>query len=184
MPPEREFLTAPQAQRGEYRVIDPIDGVERHYAWTRLAHYPLIVSVGLDRAHALEATRSAIQDSRWRNGAGSAIILLALLWIARLFSRVQHERALLQENRQRYMLALEGGSLGVWDWSLSTRRMGVDQRLAEILGLAPDDMEPSIEGVRRLGAWLPSFDPAAAVRNASRFAPERFDEGLLNVIRG
>src|SRR3990167_3593274 len=48
------------------------------------------------------------------------------------------------------MLALEGGSLGVWDWSLSTRRMGVDQRLAEILGLAPDDMEPSIEGVRRL----------------------------------
>lgn len=150
VPPEREFLTAPQAQRGEYRVIDPIDGVERHYAWTRLAHYPLIVSVGLDRAHALEATRSAIQDSRWRNGAGSAIILLALLWIARLFSRVQHERALLQENRQRYMLALEGGSLGVWDWSLSTRRMGVDQRLAEILGLAPDDMEPSIEGVQRL----------------------------------
>lgn len=44
--------------------------------------------------------------------------------------------------------------------------------------------ESLIEGVRRLEAWLPSFDPAVAVRNASRFAPERFDEGLLNVIRG
>ena len=44
--------------------------------------------------------------------------------------------------------------------------------------------ESLIEGVRRLEAWLPSFDPAVAIRNASRFAPERFDEGLLDVIRG
>ncbi len=150
VPKEREFLSVPKARQGEYRAVDPIDGVERHYAWTRLADYPLIVSVGLDREHALAATRSAIHDSRWRNGAGSTIIVLALLWIAGLFFRVQQDRALLQENRQRYMLALEGGSLGVWDWSLSTRRMGIDQRLAEILGLAPDAVASTLEEVQRL----------------------------------
>ncbi|MBA4114515.1 MAG: hypothetical protein C0492_14395 [Verminephrobacter sp.] len=150
VPPERAFLADPQTSQGEYRVIDPVDGVERHYAWTRLADYPLVVSVGLDRAHALESTRSSIQDSRWRNGLGSALIVLALCWIAWLFFRVQQDRALLHENRQRYMLALEGGSLGVWDWSLSSQQLGIDQRLAEILGLDPDDVAPRIEGVQRL----------------------------------
>jgi hypothetical protein len=33
-------------------------------------------------------------------------------------------------------------------------------------------------------AWLAQFDPADAVRNAARFAPERFDEGVLAVIAG
>ena len=41
-----------------------------------------------------------------------------------------------------------------------------------------------IEGLRRLEAWLPSFDPAAAIRNASRFTPENFDEGFMKVING
>ena len=150
VPPDREFVVAPQALKGEYRVADAIDGVERQYAWTRLTDYPLIVSVGLDREHALAATRSAIQDSRWRNGVGSAMIVLALSWIAWLFFRMQQDRVLLYENRQRYLLALEGGSLGVWDWSLSTRHMGIDQRLSEILGLNPGDVVPSIEGVQHL----------------------------------
>src|SRR3990167_3698429 len=70
--------------------------------------------------------------------------------MAWLFFRVQQDRALLHENRQRYMLALEGGSLGVWDWSLSSQQLGIDQRLAEILGLDPDDVAPRIECVQRL----------------------------------
>jgi hypothetical protein len=28
-------------------------------------------------------------------------------------------------------------------------------------------------------AWLPHFDPAAAMADARRFAPEHFDRGLL-----
>ena len=150
VPPNHAFLSDPQTAQGEYGVTDAVDGVERHHAWTRLANYPLVVSVGLDRAHALEATRSSIQDSRWRNGLGSALIVLALCWIAWLFFRVQQDRALLHENRQRYMLALDGGSLGVWDWSLATGRMSVDQRLSDILGLDPDDVAPRIEGVQQL----------------------------------
>jgi glycosyltransferase involved in cell wall biosynthesis len=44
--------------------------------------------------------------------------------------------------------------------------------------------ESLIEGVRALEAWLPSFDPSAAIRHASNFAPEKFDEGLMKVIDG
>jgi glycosyltransferase involved in cell wall biosynthesis len=39
-------------------------------------------------------------------------------------------------------------------------------------------VEAIIAGVEALEAWLPMFDPAAAVANAARFAPERFDEGF------
>jgi len=38
------------------------------------------------------------------------------------------------------------------------------------------------EGLVALERWLPGFDPAAAMANAARFAPERFDEGLRAVI--
>ncbi|CAN7337995.1 glycosyltransferase [Phenylobacterium sp. LjRoot219] len=43
--------------------------------------------------------------------------------------------------------------------------------------------ESLIAGVEAMEAWLRHFDPAAAVRSAARFTPERFDEGVLSVIR-
>ena len=147
VPKNRVFLTSPQAVRGEYRVVDPIDGVDRYYAWSRLKQYPLVVVVGLDRDHALAATHSAIQDSLWRNAVGSFLIVLALLGMALLLRRVQQDRALLQENEQRYQLALEGGALGVWDWCPSTQRLGVDSHLADLLGLSPDGVQQSLEGL-------------------------------------
>jgi len=44
--------------------------------------------------------------------------------------------------------------------------------------------EALIEAVEAMEAWLPEFRPADAVREAERFAPERFDEGVLSVIGG
>jgi glycosyltransferase involved in cell wall biosynthesis len=41
-----------------------------------------------------------------------------------------------------------------------------------------------IAAVEAMEAWLPHFQPAHAVRNAERFSPERFDEGVLSVIAG
>lgn len=150
VPPDRPFLAEPQAQQGEYLTTNPIDGVERYYAWNRLAAYPLVLVVGLDRARALAPTHTANLDSRWRNGLGSAVIVLALLWIAYLFTRMQHDRAQLQDNRQRYQLALEGGALGVWDWSLSNHRFSVDPRLSDLLGLSPDELQQNIDGLQPL----------------------------------
>jgi len=36
-----------------------------------------------------------------------------------------------------------------------------------------------IAGVRSLEAWFPHFDSADAIRSAARFAPEKFDAGML-----
>jgi glycosyltransferase involved in cell wall biosynthesis len=44
--------------------------------------------------------------------------------------------------------------------------------------------EALIKAVEAMEAWLPHFRPADAVREAERFAPERFDEGVLSVIGG
>lgn len=51
-------------------------------------------------------------------------------------------------------------------------------------GLFFDEQTPEslADGLARLEAWLPHFDPAAAVRRAQMFAPERFDEGILAAV--
>jgi glycosyltransferase involved in cell wall biosynthesis len=43
-------------------------------------------------------------------------------------------------------------------------------------------VESLIEGVQAMEAWLPDFDPDAAIAQAERFAPERFDEGMANLL--
>jgi len=42
--------------------------------------------------------------------------------------------------------------------------------------------EAIIEAVEAFERWLPEFDPLAAVANAARFAPERFDAGFLEAV--
>jgi glycosyltransferase involved in cell wall biosynthesis len=40
-----------------------------------------------------------------------------------------------------------------------------------------------VDAVGNFKHWLPYFDPAVAVKNASRFAPEIFDEGIIRAVR-
>lgn len=44
--------------------------------------------------------------------------------------------------------------------------------------------ESLIAAVEAMEAWLPLFNPADAQRQAARFSPEHFDEGVLSVIAG
>ena len=46
------------------------------------------------------------------------------------------------------------------------------------LFFAEQTVESLIAGVEAMEKWLPHFDPAAAVADASRFAPEHFDAGI------
>lgn len=39
-----------------------------------------------------------------------------------------------------------------------------------------------VDAIERYVRWRPHFDPAAAVRNASRFSPERFDLGFMRKV--
>ena len=51
-------------------------------------------------------------------------------------------------------------------------------------GLFFDDQSADsiIQAVEAFEGWLPHFDPAVAVKNASRFAPEVFDEGFTEAV--
>lgn len=50
------------------------------------------------------------------------------------------------------------------------------------LFFAEQSAEAIIAGIEAMERWLPGFDPAAAVANAARFAPERFDAAFRAVV--
>jgi glycosyltransferase involved in cell wall biosynthesis len=47
-------------------------------------------------------------------------------------------------------------------------------------GKSVEELEQALE---RFEAWLPDFEPAAAVRQAERFRPEVFRDGLMAAIQ-
>lgn len=50
------------------------------------------------------------------------------------------------------------------------------------LFFAEQTVDALIDAVARFEGWLPHFSPDAAVANAARFAPERFDEGIVQAV--
>ena len=101
----------------------------------------------------------------------------------------QRERAdafttALQESEQRLNLALEGGELATWDWSLQTKRIAFNNRVATMLGFTPEELEShsrSWQGlihpkdladvkkaaVRHLRGETPSFESEHRLRTKS-----------------
>jgi glycosyltransferase involved in cell wall biosynthesis len=59
-----------------------------------------------------------------------------------------------------------------------------DSVAPEVSGLFFDEqsVESLCDAVARFEAWLPSFDPTAAVAQANKFAPEHFDAGILAAV--
>jgi glycosyltransferase involved in cell wall biosynthesis len=61
-----------------------------------------------------------------------------------------------------------------------------DSIIPDVTGQFFDDQTPIsiIDAVLTFDSWLPHFDPAQAVANAARFAPENFDTGFLAAVEG
>ena len=173
VPADREFLRYPERTSGRYQVAAPIEDVHRFYAWQRLAHYPLVVSVGLSRDQAMAGTYQSVRDSRLRNAVGTLAFVLAACWIALLFQRQKQDRERLERQRQRYRLALEGGKLGTWNWSPPAGDFFFDRRWVRLLGLPKEAYHPNPEQLQALihpedwPAWCDALD--AHVRGDSEF---------------
>lgn len=58
-------------------------------------------------------------------------------------SRTQAE--LLKETQERYKLAIEGSSVGLWDWNVKTGELYCSPRFLEVLGLEEKDLIPKFE---------------------------------------
>lgn len=175
VPPDREFMTRPELNHGEYLITSGIDGIERFYAWQRLRDYPVLVSVGLERASALAGVHRNIRDSRLRNGLSTVLLLVSAAWIAWLFTRVQRERHALHLQHQRYELALEGGALGAWALDVKTGMLNLDARLSDALGLGSGELEPSLQGLSRQADPLDWSRLRTALEAHLNGASERFE---------
>jgi len=176
VPASREFMTRPERRHGEYQITSGIDGIERFYAWQRLSDYPMLVSVGLERAGALAGVQRNIRDSLLRNGLSTALLLASAAWIAWLFTRVQREQHALQLQHQRYELALEGGALGAWALEVKTGTLSLDARLSDTLGLKPGELEPTLDGLARRADALDWGRLRAALEAHLSGASDRFEQ--------
>src|SRR6185295_186044 len=77
---------------------------------------------------------------------GNRMVQLVVRDIA---GRKQTERAL-RENEERLTLAVAGALEGVWDWNLETNAVVYSPRWTEMLGYAPEEIEPSLTAWERL----------------------------------
>ncbi|MES2208334.1 MAG: PAS domain S-box protein [Pseudomonadota bacterium] len=68
--------------------------------------------------------------------------------LSRVIERKQAEEAL-KESQGRYELAVQGSSVGLWDWDIHTHSMYYSPRFLEILGVLPENM-PSFNHMKQL----------------------------------
>jgi two-component system CheB/CheR fusion protein len=54
------------------------------------------------------------------------------------------------ESEERLRLALDAGSMGVWDWDVQSNKLSWTERVYEIHGVAPDDFHGRVEDFTRL----------------------------------
>ncbi|MBR0567147.1 PAS domain-containing protein [Azoarcus sp. L1K30] len=150
VPDTRPFIRIPDMEHGSYDAIAAVDGVERFYAWRRVAYFPLVVSLGLHKGKAMAGAAEAIDASVLHNAFGSALLVLAAVWITWLFRQKRRDFANLNEIRERLELALQGGDLGSWDWDLPSGRILGNARWALMLGYAGDEAEHDINVLSKL----------------------------------
>lgn len=101
VPSDRPYLLDRVALQGNFDATAPLDGVERYYAWHRVAGFPVVAALGLSKADALAPVRGTIRDNRLRSGLGSLLLLAAALLISLLWRRHARQGEELGRARRR-----------------------------------------------------------------------------------
>ena len=63
---------------------------------------------------------------------------------------LRQSRQELKERQESLSLALDGASLGIWDWDLTTGRASWTERTLGMLGYDPNEFEPNLKNWKRL----------------------------------
>ncbi|MDO8455162.1 MAG: EAL domain-containing protein [Sulfurimonas sp.] len=82
-----------------------------------------------------------------------SLILIVLYWNRRLFQETKKSKELeisLQEERNRFALAIEGAQDGLWDWDLQTDDVMLSERYETMLGYAPGELSQNIQTWHKL----------------------------------
>jgi PAS domain S-box-containing protein len=81
------------------------------------------------------------------NDAGEVV---AICGVSTDITDQKRREAELSDLKERFELAVEGASLGVWDWDLTTDVVRYNSHWAQMLGYAPEDLENSFAEWERL----------------------------------
>lgn len=146
VPAEREFLVYPERLQGVYEATAAVDGVTRYYAWQRIPGYPVILSLGLGKDKVLQPIEDVLEDSRAQNAGGSALLLMAALWITWLVLLKAVQNRNLLETREHLRQAVEAVRDGLWSWDVERGSLRWDARCHELLGYAEGRLPSAFEG--------------------------------------
>ena len=146
------------AREGVHFAVSAADGVPRLFANRRIAAAPLIVGAGLAEPDYL----APWHQDRIRILAAMGLSLVGIWVAAGLFWRswrnqVRNARALSQ-SEERFRLAMDATSDGIWDWNVRTGEVYFSPSYAEMLGY------DSRELAARADSWLELIHPEDRAR--------------------
>ena len=127
-------------ERVTYVAPSPSDHVERTFAYSKLAAYPLYVVVGL-------ATQDVVNE--WRRDSaqmGAMVLAFSLMTVAfgwlvsRSWRRQVRMGEALRESEQRWSFALDSGEFSVWDWDLVSDQVVLSKLGKQMFGFAETEM--------------------------------------------
>lgn len=139
------FLNEFAPESGIFQRASPFDGVERLLAWRKLDRYKLVVAVG----YSINEILTPYRQQRYRNVLAGTILSLLLLLIGYmklLGIRQQQQAAMeMEENEERWRLALEAAGDGVWDWNVPQSSVAFSTGWKTMLGYMPDEIGTSLD---------------------------------------
>ena len=141
--PSKVFQTVLRNYRGptEYLAVSGVDGVERQFFVRKLNRWPIFLNVGLADADLLAG---------WRRAAGSMGFLATLFLMGSLLAAInivkrRQDELVLHRNEERFRLAMEATSDGLWDWDLESDEAYFSPGYFRILGHEPGDFPMTAE---------------------------------------
>ncbi|MDR5897573.1 diguanylate cyclase [Halomonas vilamensis] len=127
-----------------------LDTISRCKAMAR--ETPIVVLTGHDdMKFSLKALEAGAQDYLIKDGVEAEALLRAIRYA---MERHQLEKRL-QESEELMMAAIEGGSLGIWEWNLITDACYTSERLLKNVGFDADDDAAPVT----LSQWLALTHP-------------------------
>ncbi|PWF23174.1 sensor domain-containing diguanylate cyclase [Corticimicrobacter populi] len=135
VPTSRTFLQDPGKTHGTYETTAALDDIERYYAWSRVASYPLIISLGLDKAQATTESEHAITRILTNNTIGGILILIASLWISYLLLQREKSVAMLTDTARRQSAIINHFPGGVLVEDQDGNPIVANQTLCRLLAL-------------------------------------------------